>query len=392
MIGSCGHGVTMNVSRSSVFMQAARFIASVFEFLLYLVSFLSTHETDDTGFYVLVLLSGVALGLSNEIETFESGAIVRRAGDPPRLFSVTRVSMASLAILLVLSLGLLAFLGVDKGFIAGHWNWICAALSVLVIPSLGIEFNQLRWQLGNLRPLDNEEMNENGQKRCYSFEDACEGIPVNIEGTKRNRAAYERIWEQSIERMIRQMEGKYAGLTHTETAKEDIWNAYVAFNTHASNHYMKYSGARLDRHKVCACYIYAILAARPFLVSPKEIGLGCGSTLTFADERLAMHVGCTLLGNGLRRTLRKVDGLGEEEKREAIERLRKTGILFPKQVGHGDYVESVLMSLHHTREEGNYNILQLALIIFHWERCTLSRDVHSAVMRFYRELGNASGH
>jgi hypothetical protein len=55
-------------------------------------------------------------------------------------------------------------------------------------------------------------------------------------------------------------------------------------------------------------------------------------------------------------------------------------------VGHGNYAESVLAALWHTRAEGTYNVLQYALLIYHWECYTLKGDVRREIARYYRSL------
>lgn len=83
--------------------------------------------------------------------------------------------------------------------------------------------------------------------------------------TSGNRKSYDNLWEKVINLSI----SKFVALPQvscSKTAKEDIWTAYTKFNKHCKEEYMEDPEGRLDRHKVAACYMLAILKAYPLSV------------------------------------------------------------------------------------------------------------------------------
>lgn len=192
---------------------------------------------------------------------------------------------------------------------------------------------------------------------------------------KRDRTAYERLWEAVIRPAITRLESEETRCR--STAKEDIWNAYGIFNLHASENYMRKSVGRLDRHKVAACYTYAVMAAMPLVVDEKHLS-------EHLNERVALVTGCSVLANFLSVAIARSDCFTVEEAEAAQARLRE-GVRFPNPVGHGTYVDGILNALTFTQIEKNYNILLLALLFYDWEAWLLNPDDHKKVVDYYRQ-------
>lgn len=129
---------------------------------------------------------------------------------------------------------------------------------------------------------------------------------------------------------------------------------------------MSNSNKPLDRHKVAACYMYAILAAFPLAI---DDGVSVDSSPYMANERLAIILGCSILAGFLLETIESVPDEtwpGSLDKQRLINRV-KSGVPFPEKVGHGDYVKNMTECLCFTAIEKSYNILLLAKLLFHWE-------------------------
>ena len=96
-------------------------------------------------------------------------------------------------------------------------------------------------------------------------------------------------------------------------AFDDIWMMYSAFNEHCSKNYMLDPDAHLDRHKIAACYTYAIVAVQPIEVN-KAAPLAQGVNLV--NEQLAITVGCSILCSFTKATVLK-SSIAKDEKRLA---------------------------------------------------------------------------
>ena len=190
---------------------------------------------------------------------------------------------------------------------------------------------------------------------------------------KRSHTAYKTLWASVIEPALQ--ECIHDGVRLRNTAKEDVWRAYVALNSHTSQTYMADSTGLLDRHKVAACYTFAVLMAMPLVVEGDSVA-------DHLNERVALHTGCSVLASYLAQAVGHAMGFDDASEKRALERIAK-GIEFP-DVGHGEtYEQSVLNCLTFTQLEGNYNVLLLALLYYDWELRLMNPHDHDIVIRYY---------
>lgn len=285
--------------------------------------------------------------------------------------------MASQGVVIALDMLFLGLLGSSPSLFIPHAWLLIAVLAALALPQLGIEWTSLRWRFDSLASDAKDEVSVNAIRHERP---ATHGV---VATGKRNREAFEYLWEGVILPQCEKMRSANSGIHVDPYAKERVWERYVALNRHVSYTYMRHPDSLIDRHKVAACYSYAVLQAQPLHVT--EETLASKPRASTANERLAMVVACSIVAAELRSVLRELDGIDDDCRASALERLDK-GLRFPEHVGHGDYEESVLASLRHTRAEGTYNVLQYALLIFHWERCTFGDNVHRAILHHYRLL------
>lgn len=196
---------------------------------------------------------------------------------------------------------------------------------------------------------------------------------------KRSSTAYKSLWGTVIEPALKRFECREIHLR--DSAKSDIWRAYVAFNRHASETYMADSKGLLDRHKVAACYTYAILMAMPLVVEGEHVD-------DHLNERVALHVGCSVLASFLTQAVKQSPGFDDETRGLACRRIAE-GVRFPYPVGHGGtYVDSILNCLAFTQMEQNYNILSLALLYYDWELWIMDSKYHDLVIQYYSDKHN----
>lgn len=148
------------------------------------------------------------------------------------------------------------------------------------------------------------------------------------------------------------------GFVYHPNARELIWKKYVAFNEFCKNNYMKNSEKLLDRHKVCACYIYAILDAD---VLKNVAAIESGRYDDFlANERLALCFGMSLLRALI---LQETEDLNDDNNKELLRKAFNGEFLFPK-ANHGDYKNNLLIQLYNTKVNKNYNVLSLAETLY----------------------------
>lgn len=200
---------------------------------------------------------------------------------------------------------------------------------------------------------------------------------VSDDGIFIDENSYNTIWNDLIERVIKDYSQRFAEIIVSHNAKELIWEEYLKFNKHCKLNYMCETNGKLDRHKVCACYMFAIVKANTL-----NCGLAdCESENKYLclNENLAVTVGMSLLRAFVVTAIHNNDEYSEKEKEELKKKI-DNGIIFPK-CNHGDYRENFVTELHFAREENNYNVLSLANTLFLLEIHSLGKDVVCSVTK-----------
>jgi hypothetical protein len=134
---------------------------------------------------------------------------------------------------------------------------------------------------------------------------------------------------------------------------------------------MKNTDGKIDRHKVCACYMYAIVKAGVMTCRLAESDTEqCYLAL---NENLAITTGMSLLRAFILAGIESDEELHTDEKL-AYKSKVMDGIVFP-ECNHGIYRENFVSELYYANEERNYNILSLSNTLFLLEIHTLKTDV-----------------
>ena len=183
-----------------------------------------------------------------------------------------------------------------------------------------------------------------------------------------DRDSYQECYKKILEPVIEEYRSADYGVEVRPDADKIIWKNYAKFNRHCREEYMKNPEKLTDRHKVAACYIYAILKSDILSCSlSKQLG---DEKNLLLNERLAVCFGMTLLRALIRGNAKEIKD--SEIKKKLLE-IFNGELDFPK-TNHGEYRENLYMQLYHTKKEGNYNILALADSLFYVECYNLIKN------------------
>lgn len=183
--------------------------------------------------------------------------------------------------------------------------------------------------------------------------------------------SYEVIWEKVILPTIKDYQNRFSEIFLSHNAKDKIWQEYVKFNKHCKINYMQDRNGKLDRHKVCACYMYAIVKANT--LSCRLADSDTEQKYLNLNENLAITTGMSLLRAFVLSSINCNEEMPDIQKKELAIRI-ENGIVFP-ECNHGDYRDNFLSELHYANCERNYNILSLANTLFLLEVHTLQTEV-----------------
>ena len=159
-----------------------------------------------------------------------------------------------------------------------------------------------------------------------------------------------------------------SGVIVNSRHKEIIWEYYQEFNRHCKQHYMSNPSHLIDRHKVVACYMYAIEKDHVITVV-QSLKDGDDSNLML-NERLSFCFGMTMLRSFIMNLIAYIDN---DEKKDRAVKSFDNGFCFP-ECNHGDYKNNFLSQLYFTHRENNYNILSLANSLYFLEIFTLVKN------------------
>jgi hypothetical protein len=165
-------------------------------------------------------------------------------------------------------------------------------------------------------------------------------------------------YESGIKEVISNYNKLYDSLIIHPKAKERIWDEYRRFNNICKDRYMSHPNRLIDRHKVTACYIYAIVKAR-VLVSVESLKSGDDTNLLL-NENLAYTFGFSLLRSLILSLAEDLEPtINNKKYQEKIFEAFEGDFALP-QCSHGNYKDNFISQLYFTWKESSYNILALA--------------------------------
>lgn len=194
-----------------------------------------------------------------------------------------------------------------------------------------------------------------------------------------NQDSYNKIWDKIIKPQITFLNSSVEWISvDMENAKNAVWEEYKTFNSYCKETYMDKEVKRLDRHKVAACYIFAIISASPLKIDKQEMKRAKEQhKIILANEQLAIVTGLSILRCFLYSKLDRENNLKMKECLHKDRKIFKNGFQFPygNEVSHGDYRTNFAIELYFTKKEKMYNILSLSHSLYllemynrnHWE-------------------------
>lgn len=167
------------------------------------------------------------------------------------------------------------------------------------------------------------------------------------------------IWKDGIVKKGREIVDRNVGkVEFDEKSKDRILNEYNKLRDYCKISYMRNPDGLLDRHKVCACLIIAIIKSSPLIDVANE---GISEMKTIYNENLAMSIGLSLLNNYI---------LTANQHDKEYLKIFSEGFRFPETSRDTRYQELLCLMLHYDIGHNNYSILALANILFLIEEYT----------------------
>ena len=196
----------------------------------------------------------------------------------------------------------------------------------------------------------------------------------------------ERLWSAIIYPAIREMLTNYPGLSLNADSKRRIFNKYHAVLEHCKVWYMendKETARRLDRHKVAAAFMIAIIQTKPICLTDQVY---CTNAKRFTfNESVAMKTAFSILRAFLLTRIKKgelISSCDDSKYYPIIESYFSDSLnefIYPAVNHDDDYSRNLALALSYCGEDAQLNILILANILFLIEAYTVQRIIQSSL-------------
>ena len=172
-----------------------------------------------------------------------------------------------------------------------------------------------------------------------------------------DRETYEDIWTTLINPQLERYKKCFDKCVYIdENAKEVIWEKYADLNVCCKTEYMTAPEGRLDRHKVAACYLIAIVYAKPI----KFIKLPLMEDMYFvSNEKVAISTAMSIVRAYV---LASCNELADSNEKESITQKFENGLRYPPKeyVHHGDYLDNFASEIYYVGRERKLHVLSVA--------------------------------
>lgn len=163
----------------------------------------------------------------------------------------------------------------------------------------------------------------------------------------------DKIWDIVVLKNFGDFESKFPGIFLYGGCKEDVFREYNKIRLYCKDNYMRDPNKPVDRHKVSAAIMIAILKIEPIKMNAALYQNDSEKKWLF-NEKLAISVGMSILKSF-------IDEANQGNK-DMLDKFKK-GISYPP-TNHGTFSNNFATELYYTRKENNYNLLALANELF----------------------------
>lgn len=164
---------------------------------------------------------------------------------------------------------------------------------------------------------------------------------------------FETTWDEIIYKKIIRLTLDYGDLVCPASAKDDVKEFYEETLSHAKHHYMVNAKGLLNRYKVAAAMMIAILKARPIKKAALKYYAEDSDKWIF-NEQVALNAGLKIVRNFIIMEIMEKGGPQTEEDRILYKHFSKSIPMVKKERQRWE------IELYYMRREGSYSLLSIA--------------------------------
>lgn len=182
------------------------------------------------------------------------------------------------------------------------------------------------------------------------------------------REKFDEIWGSIIEPIFGEMESQrdigHEGIYIRASARKKVYSEYQKQKTFLKLNYMQNPKTHLDRHKIAACMLYAIVKVQPVVIKKKTIWekFICKNKLkpeySLLNEYLGFYTALSIVESFSEYQFEK------DKKANVTLQSQRKRITLPRTTNDEDYVYNTCLDLYFSKKKNKVNILTLANVFF----------------------------
>lgn len=180
-----------------------------------------------------------------------------------------------------------------------------------------------------------------------------------------NKQEFEQFWSKCILPTFEEFAKVDKGLYIRDGSLDSLCRTYNDIKNCTKRAFMKKDDTvvKLDRHKIAACMVKAIVFERPIGKRIEDDYTGKADDFVIANEALAFSVATSIIKAYIKLKLEKQDSNYVNRER-AYKKICEEDFCFPETIMTVDYKTSVCWAWHHNIINGHFDVLGTANLFF----------------------------
>ncbi len=180
---------------------------------------------------------------------------------------------------------------------------------------------------------------------------------------KMKRDKFDELWNNIVLPIYDEM-NEYDILFLKRNAKQKIYREYQRKKSFVKENYMLCGNTHLDRHKIAACIVYAIVKVSPIKVSLRikwekyRLKRYFSREYELLNEYLALYTAFSIIESF------RLYGESHKEDEYPTKGFKRNQINLPKTSNGQDYLYNTCLDLYFSKQKNNINVLTFSNVFF----------------------------
>lgn len=174
---------------------------------------------------------------------------------------------------------------------------------------------------------------------------------------------FDELWNEIVLKTIDDLSDKNT-IYLKKNAKKRVYKQYQAKKTYVKNNYMLFGNTHLDRHKIAACMLYAIMKVYPVKIRMGAIWKKHKEDEKFSreyqllNEYLSLYTAFSIIESF------RVYGIDHSDEEYPTKGFTRKRITMPETSNGQDYMYNTCLDLYFSKQKNMINVLTFSNVFF----------------------------